>query len=149
MFTAPSTNPQYRPAARIRPGRESRGAQTDLPSSRVHTSTRKPVNFIRGELLGLPPHPVNRFGHQHVNSAASRKHNSFSPERVNLFAGGTPRQVGRSSRQRVHRQTRKPASKTTCKPANLDHTPTRKGVNMSPKFRCKRVNTLTTSMVHS
>src|ERR1022692_314304 len=149
MFTAPSTNPQHRLAARIRHGRELRGAWTDLPSSRVHTSTRKPVNFIRRELLGLPLHPVNRFGRQHVNSAARHKHNSSSPQRVNLFSGGTSPQVGRSSRQRVHRQTRKPVSKTTCKPANLDHTPTRKGVNMSPKFRCKRVNTLTTSMVHS
>src|ERR1035437_10434161 len=113
MFNAPSTNPQYRPAARIRPRRELRGAWTNLHPSRVHTSTRKPVNFIRRELLGLPPHPVNRFGRQHVNSAARHKHNSSSPQRVNLFSGGTSPQVGRSSRQRVHRQTRKPVSKTT------------------------------------
>jgi hypothetical protein len=149
MFTAPSTNPQHRPAARIRPSRELRGPWSDLPSSRVHTSTLKPVNFIRGELLAMPLQPVNMFVHQHVNSAARHKNNSSSPEPVNMFAGGTSRQVGMSSRQRVHRQTRKPVSKTTCEPANLAHTQTRKGVNMSPKFRCKRVNTLTTSMVHS
>src|ERR1017187_3197626 len=117
MFTAPSTNPQHRPAARIRPGRELRGAWTDLPSSRVHTSTRKPVNFIRRELLISPLHHVNRFGRQHVNSAPRHKHNPSSPERVNLFSGGTSRQVGRSSRQRVHRQTRKHVPKQTSKPA--------------------------------
>src|ERR1700691_3951601 len=141
MFTVPGLNPQYHPATRFCPRRELSGARTNLPSSRVHTSTRKPVNFIRGELWSMPPHPVNRLGRQHVNSAARHKHNSSSTQRVNLFSGGTSRQVGKSSRQRVHRQTRKPVSQQTCKPANQDHTPTRKGVNMPPKFRCKRVNT--------
>jgi hypothetical protein len=93
MFIAASTIPQHCPAARIRPGRESRGARTNLPSSRVYTSTRKPVNFIRRALLCLPPHPVNKFVRQHVNSAARYQGNFSSPEGVNLFPPELPNKL--------------------------------------------------------
>jgi hypothetical protein len=93
MFIAASTIPQHCPAAHIRPGRELRGARTTLPSLRVHTSTRKPVNFIRRALLCLPPHPVNRFVHQHVNSVARYQGNLSSPERVNLFPPELPNKL--------------------------------------------------------
>jgi hypothetical protein len=95
MFIPVSTIPQHCPAARIRPGRELRGARTTLPSSRVHTSTRKPVNFIRRALLCLPPHPhpVNRFVRQHVNSAARYQGNLSSPEGVNLFPPELPNKL--------------------------------------------------------
>ena len=149
MFTAPSTNRQHRPAARIRPGRELIGAWTDLPSSRVYTSTRKPVNFIRRELLISRLHHVNRFGRQHVNSAARCQGNLSSPERVNLFPAGNPQQVGKLTGQRVHRQTRKHVPKQTSKPAIWPTQQREQEVNMSSKFRCEHANTLTTSMVHS
>src|SRR5947209_19835979 len=115
MFIAASTIPQHCPAARICPGRQSRRARTNLLSSRVYTSTRKPANFIRHALLCLPPHPVNKFVRQHVNSAARYQGNLPSPEGANLFPPELP--------------TSWQATKPTCFPVNTQTRPQSKLVN--------------------
>ena len=149
MFTALATNLRNRPLTCDRPGHKSRRSWT-APLSQVHTSTRKPVNFVRSELANIPTTPpVNRFGQQHLNSAARCQHSLSSPQRVNSFAGGTSRLVGKSPRKRVYRQTRKPLSAQTCEPAVRITHPHEQEVNMSSHFTCKRDNTLTTSMVNS
>src|ERR1035437_1451016 len=88
MFTAPATNRRNRPPTCGRPGPKTRSSWATAPLARVHTSTQKPVNFIRGELVNmLTPTLGNRFGHQHANSPARSQRNLSSRKLVNSLAG--------------------------------------------------------------
>ena len=120
MFTRPFINAQNCPLFRARAGYDFSG-----PLARVRTETPQlPDSFSCKPVNMSPPKLKNRFPYKQMNQPTPYKDNLLLLERVNSFAGGTSRQVGKASCQRVHSRTHKPVLEQTC---HLVHTATHTG----------------------